>query len=105
MLEHRATAQVEDRRAEAKGKPDRPLAACKRSPGGRGEWQHEGQGRIVQAESAIAFVPARGTGAFCVDEQGDAADFFGDADTAISSAQQEGVIVESSRKSTLRTVA
>ena len=57
--------------------------------GGRGEWQHERERRIVESESAIAFIPARGAAVFGVDQQGDAADIFGDADAAISRAEQE----------------
>ena len=54
-----------------------------------GQRQHERERRIVQAESAVAFIPARGAIVFGIDEQSDAADIFRDADAAIGGAQQE----------------
>ena len=55
----------------------------------RGERQDERKRRIVHAESAVAFVPARGAIVLGVDEQGDAADILRDADAAIGGVQQE----------------
>ena len=57
--------------------------------GGRGERQDEGERRIEQGESAIAFVPARRAFVLGVDQQSDAADIIGDADAAFGRTQQE----------------
>ena len=51
--------------------------------GGRGERQDEGERRIEQGESAIAFVPARRAFVLGVDQQSDAADILSDAEPAI----------------------
>jgi hypothetical protein len=57
--------------------------------GGRGERQDEGERRIEQGESAMAFVPARRAFILGVDQQSDAADIIRDADAAVGRTQQE----------------
>ncbi len=47
----------------------------------------------MQAQSAVAFMPARGAIVLGVDEQGDAADILRDANAAIGCAQQESAAV------------
>ena len=57
--------------------------------GRHGERQYERERRIIQAESAVAFIPARGAIVLVVDQQGDAADILGDADAAMRGAYEE----------------
>ena len=54
--------------------------------GGDSERQHEGKRRVVESESAIAMIPARGAIILGVDQQRDAADIIGDTDAAMRGA-------------------
>src|SRR5271166_4870908 len=65
------------------------LASALERVDGRGERQDEGERRIEQGESAIAFVPARRSFVLGVDQQSDAADIIGDAHAAVGRTQQE----------------
>ena len=57
--------------------------------GGDGERQHERERRIVESESPIALIPARGALVLGVDQQRDAADIIGDPNATMRGAQQE----------------
>ena len=86
-IRHRCPSQFRDPPRPQPGL--RSLICALHSAGGNCQWQDKRQRRIVEAESAAAFIPKRGAVIFSIDEEGHASNILSYADAALSSAQEQ----------------